>query len=124
MSISLRFQKIFMDAFTNQHPAGTVFQVVELTDADATFATMVVGYGTLDSMMVGRFRLVDQFEPTPNISLEEVKRVMAKAEASLGVAGKSMPSAFEDNQVIVREFDKLVIRRNRFVIECEDDHAV
>lgn len=121
MSTDLRFQKIFMDAFMNQHQAGTIFQMVELTDVDATFVTTIEGHGASDSMIVGRFRLVDQFELTPNISLEEVKEMMAKAE---DLVGKNESSAFEDNQVIVRGFDKFVIRRNKFVIGCEDDYAV
>lgn len=121
MSISLRFQKIFMDAFMGQHQAGTIFQMVELTDVDATFVTVIEGHGTLDSMIVGRFHLVDQFEQPPNISLEEVKKIMAKAE---DIVGKNEPSVFEDNQVIVRGFDKLIIRRNRFVIGREKDYAI
>lgn len=121
MSTDLRFQKIFMDAFMGQHQTGTVFRMVELTDVDATFATVIEGHDALDSMIVGRFRLVDQFELTPSISLEEVKEIMAKAE---DLVGKNELSAFEDNQVIVRGFDKFIIRRNSFVIGREKDYAI
>lgn len=121
MSISLRLQKIFMDAFMTQHSAGTKFQIAELTDSSATFVTVINECGLSDSMIVGRFRLVDNFEQTPNVSLEEAERIFAIAE---DIVGKNEKSVFEDNQVLFKGFDMFVIRRNRFVIGREKDYVI
>ena len=120
MSRSLRFQKVFMDAFMAQHQTGITFQMVELTDVDATFVTNVKDNGALESTIVGRFRLVDQFEPAATVSLKEAESMFAKAE---DIIGKNETLVFEDNQVIVKEFDKFIIRRNRFVIG-ENHHVI